>query len=78
MLSNYIKRQDYLSYDDLFENFSIEVPGNFNFAYDVVDKLAAEDPNRLAMVWCDDNGGEERFNFAQMKYFSDKAANFFK
>ena len=30
------------------------------------------------MVWCDDKGAEAVFTFGQMKYFSDKAANFFK
>jgi len=30
------------------------------------------------MVWCDDKGNEAIFTFAQMKYYSDKAANFFK
>ena len=30
------------------------------------------------MVWCDDKGNEAIFTFGQMKYYSDKAANFFK
>ena len=30
------------------------------------------------MVWCDDNGNEATFTFGQMKYYSDKAANFFR
>ena len=30
------------------------------------------------MVWCDDKGNEAVFTFGQMKYYSDKAANFFK
>ncbi|NTV91622.1 MAG: AMP-binding protein, partial [Clostridiales bacterium] len=78
MLSNYVPRLDFKSYEDFYQNFTIKVPENFNFSYDVVDKIAAETPDKLAMVWCDDNGGEEFFTFAQMKYYSDKAANFFK
>jgi acetyl-CoA synthetase len=78
MLSNYLLRQDYNSYEDLYENFKIETPDSFNYAYDVVDKLAETDPDRLAMVWCDDNGGEEFFTFAQMKEYSDRTANLFR
>ncbi len=29
------------------------------------------------MVWCNDKGNEATFTFGQMKYYSDKAANFF-
>ena len=53
-------------------------PVNFNFAYDVVDEIAAGDPDKIAMVWCDDKGNEAIFTFGQMKLQSDKAANFFK
>ena len=78
MLKNFIGRQDYSSYEDLYQNFNISVPGDFNFAYDIVDRLAVEKPDKVAMVWCDDKGSEAVFTFSQMKYYSDKAANFFR
>ena len=78
MLKKFISKHDYNSYEDLYENFSINLPGDFNYAYDVVDEIAVETPDRIAMVWCDDKGAEATFTFAQMKYYSDKAANFFK
>jgi acetyl-CoA synthetase len=78
MLEKYLSKVNYDSYEDLYENFKINLPGNFNYAFDVVDEIAAETPERTAMVWCDDKGGEAAFSFAQMKYYSDKAANFFK
>jgi acetyl-CoA synthetase len=78
MLDKFLPRQDFSSYEDFYENFKIIVPENFNFAYDVVDAIAAEDPERNAMVWCNDRGDEARFSFAEMRYYSDKAANFFK
>lgn len=34
-------------------------------------------PEKIAMVWCDDNGKERTFTFKDLKYYSDKAANFF-
>ncbi|MDR0409267.1 MAG: AMP-binding protein [Spirochaetaceae bacterium] len=74
--------QDYLnfdgeinSYEELREKFSLRVPENFNFAYDVVDKYAVEDPERRAIVWCDD-ASENIINFAALAKETNKAANF--
>ncbi len=78
MLNSFVSKLDFNSYEDFYNNFTINVPENFNFSFDVVDRMAAEKPDKLAMVWCDDNGGEEYFTFAQIKHYSDKAANFFK
>lgn len=78
MFEKFISRQDYSSYGEFFENFRISIPGSFNFAYDVVDSIALENPDRVAMVWCDDKGEEAIFTFGQMKRYSDKVANFFR
>ncbi len=78
MLEKFLSRQEFDSYEDFYEDFKINVPGDFNFAYDVVDDIASATPDRTAMVWCDDKGSEAIFTFAQIKYYSDKAANFFK
>ena len=50
---------------------------NFNFAYDVVDEIARLEPNRRAMVWCNDQGEEKIFTFDDMRRYSNKAANLF-
>jgi len=78
MLDKFVKKQDFSSYEDFYENFYIEIPDNFNYAFDVVDVIADETPDKTAMVWCDEKGNEATFTFAQMKFFSNKAANFFK
>ncbi len=78
MLDKFLVKKEFASYEDFYENFKINIPGNFNYAYDVVDAIAVDDPERIAMVWCDDKGSEASFTFSQMKYYSDKAANFFK
>ncbi len=78
MLDKFLPRQDFNSYEEFYENFKINIPGDFNFAYDVVDEIAKSTPDRIAMVWCDDKGAEAIYTFSQMKYYSDKAANFFK
>jgi acetyl-CoA synthetase len=76
MFEKFVNRTEYKSYPDFKENFKIEIPENFNFAFDVVDETALLTPEKIAMVWCDDNGNEATFTFGQMKRFSDKAANF--
>jgi len=78
MLEKYLKQTEFSSYQDFRTNCKIEIPDNFNFAYDVVDEIAIKTPSKIAMVWCDDKGREAIFTFGQMKYYSDKAANFFK
>jgi len=78
MLEKYLKQTEFTSYQDFTDNFKIIIPENFNFAYDVVDEIALRTPDKIAMVWCDDKGKEAIFTFGQMKYYSDKTANFFK
>ena len=78
MLEKYLNRIEFNSYKEFKADFKIKIPENFNFAYDVVDEIAVANPSKIAMVWCDDKGNEAIFTFGQMKYYSDKAANFFK
>ena len=78
ILKKYLNKTEFSSYQEFKTDFKINIPENFNFAYDVVDEIAASNPDKIAMVWCDDKGNEAIFTFGQMKYYSDKAANFFK
>ena len=52
--------------DGLLETFEIHDPDDFNFGYDVVDDIALNDPDRMAMVWCNPEGEEHFFTFADM------------
>lgn len=78
MLEKFVNKQNFSSYEDFVQNFKINVPDNFNFAYDVVDELAVNSPDKIALVWCNDSGENVNFTFSQLKYYSDKTANFFK
>jgi acetyl-CoA synthetase len=78
ILKKYLNKTEFSSYREFKADFKINIPENFNFAYDVVDEIAVSNPDKIAMVWCDDKGNEAIFTFGQMKYYSDKAANFFK
>ena len=50
-------------------------PGNFNFGYDVVDRIAAETPDKRAMVWCNTENEEHIFSFSDISRMSTKTAN---
>jgi len=77
VLDKYLSQTEFNSYQDFTDNFQLRIPENFNFAFDVVDEIASQTPDKIAMVWCNDIGEERVFTFAQMKKYSDKAANFF-
>lgn len=52
LLENFVNKVNFESYNDFKENFRIEPPENFNFAYDVVDEYARLYPEKEALVWC--------------------------
>jgi len=56
-------------------DYTLKCPDNFNFAYDVVDEIAAAEPNRRALLWCNPRGEEKRFSYGDLKRYSDKTAN---
>lgn len=64
-------------YNGQLERFEPVYEENFNFAYDVMDVLAQEEPDRRAMLWCNDKGEEHTFTFADFARYSNQAANFF-
>jgi acetyl-CoA synthetase len=78
MLERFLPRMEFDSYEDFKQNYKVNMPENFNFAYDVVDVWAREAPDKIAMVWCNDYNEERTFTFSNLKRLSDKAANLFK
>ncbi len=50
----------------------------FNFAFDIVDKMAEKEPDKLAMLWVPSTTRKKRFTFNDMKRMSNKTANYFK
>ena len=57
------------SFDEkgLLTRFRATYPDSFNFGYDIVDDIAENDPDRPAMVWCNPEGEEHRFTFADAR-----------
>ena len=77
LLSRFSNAGRFRDYNDFYNNFRLNVPENFNYAYDVVDEYARLEPDKRALVWCDDRGEERIFTFADIKRLSDKTANYF-
>ena len=64
--------------DYIDENYKIKTPEHFNFAFDVVDRFATEEPEKIALVWCDDKKDEKILTFSQMAKNVNKTANVLK
>ena len=77
MVERFLKQTHFTSVEDYNKNLEFRIPENFNFAYDVVDAWAEEQPDKLALLWTNDEGKEIRFTFREMKELSDKAAAYF-
>ncbi len=76
MLYTQYTGRDFASMADFTDNFRLDVPESFNFAYDVVGRYARDERDRVALVWCDDQEAERRFTFSDLAAASDKTANF--
>jgi len=70
-------RDDFATLEDIQKNYRLNVPDDFNFAFDCLDVIAAEKPDALALLWLSNEGEERRFTFEEIRRLSVKAANFF-
>jgi Acyl-coenzyme A synthetases/AMP-(fatty) acid ligases len=77
MIERFLEKTEFTSQEDFEQNYKLKVPANFNFAYDVVDAWAAEQPDKLALLWTNDKNECRRFTFAEMKEETDKTASYF-
>ncbi|MGN0257525.1 MAG: AMP-binding protein [Bacteroides sp.] len=78
MLNQYLKQTTFSSQEDFIRNLEIRVPEQFNFAYDVVDGWAAQEPDKPALLWTNDKGEHRQYSFADMKHYSDLTASYFQ
>lgn len=62
----------------LLEDIRFKNTEKFNFAYDIVDRMAEEDPDKMCMLWVDPDRNERRFTFREMSEYSTKTANYFR
>ena len=78
VIGDFVERVDFNSYEDFFENFKLKYNDDYNFGFDVVDKYAEIDPDKIALIWTNDNEENHTFTFKEMKEYSNKTANLFK
>ncbi|MBR2102149.1 MAG: AMP-binding protein [Prevotella sp.] len=76
MLERFLRQTSFVSTEDYREHLQFIIPEHFNFAYDVMDVWAAENPDGLALLWTNDEGAEIRTTFARLKEESDQAASY--
>ncbi len=72
----FLKKDKFDSYEDYIQNGAPIVPENFNFSYDVIDELAKETPNDIALLWTNDSGEVKKFTFLDLSKMSNSVANF--
>lgn len=78
LLDRYLPRMEFDSYEDFKENYTVNVPPNFNFGFDIVDEWAKQDKDKKALLWCNDKGEEKTFTFDDISRLSNQTVNFFK
>ena len=76
MIEHFLKQASFSSMEDFEQNFKLIVPERFNFAYDVMDRWAEEQPDKLALLWTNDKGEERHYTFADMKRMSDNIVSY--
>ena len=78
LLNRFLDRTEFDSYEDFYENYKLKYNDAFNFGFDVVDEYARICPEKQALVWCDDEGRERKFNYGELSKYTNKTANYFK
>lgn len=74
--TRFLAKQNFENYEDYRENATPIVPENFNFAYDVIDVIARETPDKQAIIWVDDANNKKIFTFAELSRMSNAFANY--
>ena len=77
MLFEQYTQKSFKNYEDFSKNLHIQVPDNYNFAFDCIDVLAKKTPEKTALLWCNENGEERKYSFSELSRLTDAAARFF-
>ena len=78
MIERFLKQTSFVSQDDYKKNLEFIVPDNFNFAYDVMDAWAEERPDKVALIWTNDEGDCRKSTFGDLKEETDRTAAYFQ
>lgn len=78
IIKKFCPKTEFSSYEDMMANYTVNVPEDFNFGFDVVDAWAELEPEKTALVWTNDAADFKTFTFGEMKSYSNRCANVFK
>ena len=74
--TRFLAKKNFENYEDYRQNGVPIVPEHFNFAYDVIDVIARETPEKQAIIWVDDSGVKKTFTFSELSHMSNAVANY--
>ena len=77
MIERFLRQTTFTSQEDYARNLEFIIPDNFNFAYDVMDQWAQEQPHKQALLWTNDEGECISFSFEDIRKLTDKTAAYF-
>jgi len=77
MVERFLEQPTFTSQDDYAKHLHFIIPEHFNFAYDVMDVWAKEQPDKLALLWTNDKDECIRFTFGDLKEQTDRTAAYF-
>lgn len=65
------------TYDEngVLKTFDIKCEESYNFAYDVMDVIGTNEPDRKAMIWINEEGEEHTFTYGDLMKKSNQVAN---
>lgn len=76
LYKKFLVQSEFTSTEDFLQNFKLKIPERFNFGYDVVDEYAKVEPEKLAILWSDDDGNDFSVNYRELKERTDQAASY--
>lgn len=77
MLERFLTQTNFTSEEDYARHLHFKIPENFNFAYDVIDAWATEEPDKVALLWASERGEEVSTTYREFKEQTDQTAAYF-
>ncbi len=76
LINRYLSKTEFKDSQDFEKNYQVIVPENFDFARDIVDVWASEEPEKTALIYCtDEDGSMIRFTFTDISRLSKQMAS---
>lgn len=73
-----MKKLPHNTYEELYRSFKLAPPAEYNVAFDLLDRVAGEDPGRLAIRHVDDDENGRDVTFHELNTAASRVANALK